>query len=153
MKVNPTRTSHLTEERLKMGLAYLRQFVIEGADRVTNDPIPSVLNMAVYMGYTRQALYKWAKFPDDAPEDSLHRKWALLLEMLKEAQERELTNKGLLGDFNPRVTVLLLGQHGVIDRKAVDNISSDGSMTPIKSEVTATDPLEAARQYQELMKG
>jgi hypothetical protein len=41
-----------------------------------------------------------------------------------------LIDGGLIGDFNPTITKLMLTKHGYSDKQEVDNKSSDGSMTP-----------------------
>ena len=39
------------------------------------------------------------------------------------------------------------------EKKAVDHSSSDGSMSPKETRITAVDPVEAAKEYQRIIKG
>jgi hypothetical protein len=43
-------------------------------------------------------------------------------------QERKLTNGSLSNQLNPMIAKLMLSKHGYSDK--IDNVSSDGSMTP-----------------------
>ncbi|MEN7471298.1 terminase small subunit, partial [Providencia stuartii] len=51
---------------------------------------------------------------------------------IKTLQENRLINKGLIGEFNPTITKLMLANHGYSEKQEVDHKSSDSSMSPTK---------------------
>lgn len=67
--------------------------------------LPTMAGLALYLGVTKTSLYKWKKeYPD----------FSYSLSSLLAEQEKRLTNNGLGGQYDPKLTALLLGvNHGV----------------------------------------
>lgn len=97
-----------------------KEYLMGGYETV-GDVVPSVAGLACYLGISRSTAQEYAK--DNA-------EFSGTLEAIKTLQENKLINKGLVGDFNPTITKLMLANHGYSDKAEIDNKSSDGSMTP-----------------------
>jgi hypothetical protein len=76
----------------------------------------------VHLGISRETLYAWSRDEDKS-------EFSDLLSQVRTAQERQLINEGLRGNFNSTITKLLLNKHGYSD----------------KSEVTSVQPVEIRR--------
>ena len=92
-----------------------------GGYETVGDVVPSVAGLACYLGISRSTAQEYAKENEE---------FSGTLEAIKTLQENKLINKGLVGDFNPTITKLMLANHGYSDKAEVDNKSSDGSMSP-----------------------
>lgn len=104
--------------------------------------VPSRAGLCCYLGITRSTIYEWEKtYPS----------FSDTLQAVDVMQEHMALNGGLNSALNSTIVKLVLANHGYSDRQALDLKSSDGSMTP--KSITTIDPLEAARQYQEIMGG
>jgi len=75
--------------------------------------IPSIVRLAQVLDITKDRLYKWAK-QDDKKEIKY------ILTKIVEAQEMELLENGLSGDYNSNITKLVLGKHGYHDKQDVN---------------------------------
>lgn len=116
------RPFKMTDELIAKAELYL-------TDYMSNDDIvPSVAGLACYLGVTRKTIYNHK----DKNERLLH-----TLEMIEQIQEKLLLKGGLLGDFNPTITKLMMSNHGYSDKAQIDNVSSDGSMKPTVIELVA----------------
>ena len=104
------------QEKQDLADAYVAGGWIEAGDA-----IPSMAGLAIYIGQARRTVYKWAKEYDAFAETH---------ERLMGAQERELLNQGLRGNFNAPLAKMVLGKHGYSDAVTQDHKSSDGSMKP-----------------------
>jgi hypothetical protein len=110
------RPTKLTDELIAKAEMYL-------TDYPSNDDIvPTVAGLACYLNIPRSSLYNY-KGQDYRLLDTLER--------IEQLQEKMLVKGGLLGDFNPTITKLMMSNHGYSEKAQVDNVSSDGSMTPI----------------------
>lgn len=112
------RPTKYTPEILDAAQAYL-----DGGWEAVGDAVPTVVGMALDIGIAKSTCYDWAKREDkQAFSDILTRVEAL--------QERKLVNGGLVQEFNPAITKMMLTKHGYSDKIEQDHTSSDGSMSP-----------------------
>jgi hypothetical protein len=119
------------EEALERARWYLENHTQE------DDLVPTVAGLAVYLKCSKSVLYEYQKHPD----------YAELTDVMAELmtkQHKMLTSGGLGGRFHPVVTRIMLSKHGDIERREVDNLSSDGSMSPV-APISAADVADALR--------
>jgi hypothetical protein len=105
---NEEKTIFLTEK-------YLEEY------KQLGELIPSVAGLALYLGVSRSTVQLWATQKEK-------KAFSGMLEKIKARQELLLLSGGLGGTMNAQITKLVLSQHGYSDK--VDNVSSDGSMSP-----------------------
>ena len=108
-----------TPDVVDKSLEYLQKWESLG------DKVPSVIGLAVYLGRSRSTLYKWK-------EEEGKEEFKEIMELINTHQERTAWNKGLSGDFNARLTVLLLQNHGYSERQDFNHGGQEGS-PPIKT--------------------
>lgn len=116
------RPTKLTDELKAKAELYLTDYLSN------EDIVPSVAGLACYLDIAKSTVYKY-KEEDEQFSDTLSR--------IESLQERLLLKGGLLGDFNPTITKLMMSNHGYSDKAQVDNVSSDGSMKPTVIELVA----------------
>ena len=87
--------------------------------------VPTTAGLAIHLGVRRSTLYEWAKNVQEFSDT---------LEELQDRQEVLLVDGGLSGEFNSGITRVMMANHGYREKTEVDNLSSDGSMTPQKIE-------------------
>jgi transposase-like protein len=107
------------------------------ADRFIDEfdgPIISLAAMSLALGVAKSTLEKWGKE---------HEEFSGTIKRLNATQEAKAVQDGFTGAANPTIVKLLLANHGYHERKQVDNVSSDGSMTP---HATSTEVLEALKR-------
>ncbi|WP_241606910.1 DNA-packaging protein [Rosenbergiella epipactidis] len=121
--------------KLAESIEKAREYLM-GGYKTVEDVVPSVAGLACYLGISRSTAQEYAK--DNA-------EFSGTLEAIKTLQENKLINKGLVGDFNPTITKLMLANHGYSDKAEIDNKSSDGSMTPKPTTIQLL-PVEAKRE-------
>jgi len=92
------RLTEYTEDHNEKAIEYIEY---------TDDAIPSIAGLALFLGVDRSTVYKWR---NENPEFS----YTLARLLLK--QEQTALNKGLTGDFTPAITKLVLANHGYSDR-------------------------------------
>ena len=85
------------------------------------DVIPSLYGLADHLKITRQTL-------DNARNS--YEQFNDFCELLIARKIRVLKNRGLLGDFSPALTKLLLSQHGYIDK--VENTNNNQSTIKVE---------------------
>jgi len=86
--------------------------------------IHSIEGLADHLDLARSTVYKW-RDEIEAFSDTL--------EAVMRKQAVSLINNGLAGEFNAPMTKMMMNvNHGYRERNEVDNLSSDGSMTPIQ---------------------
>lgn len=104
------------------------------------DVVPSRVGLCCFLGIAKHTSYEWAeRYPD----------FSATLKKVETLQEMVALNKGISGEFNSTITKLVLANHGYHDKVQQDNVSSDGTMTP--KGITTIDPIEAAKQYRDIM--
>lgn len=116
------RPTKLTDELKAKAEMYLTDYLSN------EDIVPSVAGLACYLDIAKSTVYKY-KEEDEQFSDTLSR--------IESLQERLLLKGGLLGDFNPTITKLMMSNHGYSDKAQIDNVSSDGSMKPTVIELVA----------------
>ena len=121
--------------KLAESIEKAKEYLMGGYEAV-GDVVPSVADLACYLGISRSTAQEYAK-------DNVE--FSGTLEAIKTLQENKLINKGLVGDFNPTITKLMLANHGYSDKAEIDNKSSDGSMTPKPTTIQLL-PVEAKRE-------
>lgn len=109
------RPTDYTEQLVEKAWAYAN-----GGWKAVGDRVPSIAGLACEIGVRRETCHAWAN--DKTKE------FSNILAQIAQMQERTLINRGLDGDFNPSIAKMILTKHGYSDK--VDNVSSDGSMTP-----------------------
>ena len=110
------RPTKLTDELIAKAEMYL-------VDYMSNDDIvPSVAGLSCYLDVAKSSIYKYR---DESP------RFSDTLERIESLQEKMLLKGGLMGDFNPTITKLMMSNHGYSEKQQVDNTSSDGSMKPV----------------------
>ena len=119
------RPTKLTDELISKAEMYL-------VDYMSNDDIvPSVAGLSCYLDVAKSSIYKYrdedARFSDT-------------LERIESLQEKMLLKGGLMGDFNPTITKLMMSNHGYSEKQQVDNTSSDGSMAPMPTRIEIVAP-------------
>lgn len=97
--------------------------------------VHSVEGLALHLGIHRDTCYAW--------RDSIE-EFSDTLESVMKMQAVALINNGLSGEFNSAITKLMMANHGYRERSEVDNLSSDGSMSPQKIERVILDVKEVA---------
>ena len=91
-----------------------------------DEVVHSVEGLADHISVARSTVYKWR---DEIEE------FSDTLEAILRKQAKALLNRGLTGEFNAPMTKMLMNvNHGYRERTELDNLSSDGSMTPQKIE-------------------
>lgn len=108
-------------------LMHLRSMVYLYDYSSQGDLIPSVAGLAVWLSVARSTIYEWAK---------THGAFSDTLESILAEQNRLALNGGITRDWSGPICKLVLSNHGMIERKQVDNISTDRSMTPISLDAT-----------------
>jgi hypothetical protein len=83
--------------------------------------LPTIEGLAVHLGVARATLYDWA----DPKSDRFHAEFSHIFEQLKAAQASQLIQNGLVNNYNPTITKLMLTKHGYNDKAQVDH-TSDG---------------------------
>ncbi len=91
------------------------------------DVVPSVAGLACALNVDRNTIHDWR---------DQHDAFFRTLKRLEAEQERLAVSGGLAGDYNSTICKLLLANHGYSERHAVDQKSSDGSMSPKRIEIT-----------------
>jgi hypothetical protein len=84
-----------------------------------NNYLPTIEGLAVHLGVARQTLYDWT----DSKGDRFHEEFSDILEQLKAAQASQLIQNGLVNNYNPTITKLMLTKHGYNDKSEVDHTS------------------------------
>ena len=97
--------------------------------------VHSVEGLALHLGIHRDTCYAWRDSIDEFSDT---------LEAVMKMQAVALINNGLSGEFNSAITKLMMANHGYRERSEVDNLSSDGSMSPQKIERVILDVKEVA---------
>ena len=80
------------------------------------DKVPSIAGLAQVVDCDRETLHRWNN-EEDKPE------FSNILNKLQRAQERALTNNGLDGTYNSKITTLMLSKHGYSDSQDKQGVS------------------------------
>ena len=86
--------------------------------------VPSRAGLCCFLGISRSTSHEWEK---------IHHSFSDTLANIEVMQEHLALNGGLAGNLNSTIVKLVLANHGYSDK--VDNVSSDGSMSPARSKL------------------
>jgi len=84
---------------------------LEGGYEQVGEVIPNIAGLACYLAVSRSTVYEYQKESKDFSD---------ILEAILSLQESKLVNSGLLGNFNPTITKLILTKHGYSDKQEVN---------------------------------
>ncbi len=94
--------------------------------------IPTLAGVALRLNIGKSTLSSWRKLRpvDGDPVLTCENvsQFLQLIDSLEFLQEVYTAHRGLTGGYNPTIAKLVMARHGYADK--VDNISSDGSMSP-----------------------
>lgn len=97
--------------------------------------IPTVAGLSLRIGVAKNTVYGWKKMEavegDSVRTDENISYFSGLIDRLEQLQEVYAANRGLTGDYNASIAKLVMARHGYVEK--VDNVSSDGSMSPAKN--------------------
>lgn len=85
------------------------------------DNLPSVVGLCLHIERAKSLVYEWIKQPDK-------KELADIVSVVNEMQEHILINKSITNEFNSKIAAMMLSKFGHVERKEIDNTSSDGSM-------------------------
>jgi transposase-like protein len=97
---------------------------IAGGYKDDGKVIPSMVGLARKLKVHKSTLYEWMADKDHLLSDTLRD--------VSQAQEEELLNKGLSGQFNAAITKLALGNHGYSDKQETEH---KGGVSIVASEL------------------
>ena len=98
------------------------------------ESIPTQVGLQLYIGISETRFYEWLKHDRKKP----FREYA---KRVMQMQKKELSNKGITGEFNPNITKLLLTKHGFVDKKEQKLTDGDGNaLVPAVIKVEYVDP-------------
>ena len=88
-----------------------------------NQVVPTIVGLCSYIDVSKSTVYKWK-------EEKKSQILSDTLDRIEECQCIGLINGGLSNQFNANIAKLMLANHGYSDKQVIDNLSSDGSMSP-----------------------
>lgn len=101
------------------------------------DMIPSHEGLMLYIGISKTCTYDWAK--EEGKEE-----FSSILDKIMLMQKQELINKGLSNDFNSNITKLVLGKHGLSEKRELSG-DPDKPVIVIASDMSADEATAAYR--------
>lgn len=114
------RPTIYNDEIVDKSKKYLETFDKDG------DVIPTIEGLSLFLGISRAIVYVWEKEADKQE----------FLDITKEIvvkQKSILINMGLMGKFNPAITKLMLGTHGISEKHYQEVAGVEGK--PIISKI------------------
>ena len=79
--------------------------------------IPTTVGLAIYCDISEETLYVWRDNPK-TKEQQMFSEYAM---KIKKEQKDVLMVNGITGVFNPAIAKLLLSQHNIIEKKAIEH--------------------------------
>lgn len=127
-----TKPTLLTKDRIAMVISYIDMFLpdYEGEN---HEAVPTRAGLALYIGVSKRSVEAWtARGREDAEgnDRELYKEFAELIDTMDDRQEVSLVSGALKKHYEPRTANMMLSRFGYVEKKEVDNKSSDGSMTP-----------------------
>lgn len=90
---------------------------------ITDETIPTIAGLAVFLEVGRQSIYDWKKEHDE---------FSYILDKMLAEQESQLIKHGLNGTYNATIAKLIMAtHHGYSDKQAVDHTSKGEKMGPL----------------------
>jgi len=81
--------------------------------------LPTLAGAALYLGVDKETITEWTK---------IHKEFSVVINVLRQAQESVLVNKGLSGDYHPLIAKVLLTKHGYSDKQEIDHTTKGESI-------------------------
>lgn len=106
----------------------------------SGDMIPSHEGLMLFIGISKTCTYDWAK--EEGKEE-----FSSILDKIMLMQKQELINKGLSNDFNSNITKLVLGKHGLSEKR---ELSGDPGK-PVMVIATEMSADEATAAYKSII--
>lgn len=100
------RPTKYTPELLKKAVEYLDDYEYYGA------VFPSYVGLALYLGIDKTTVYAWA-------DDKDKQEFSHLLGTINSIQHEMLVGNGIVGEYQPTITKLMLTKHGYKDESGV----------------------------------
>jgi hypothetical protein len=94
--------------------------------------IPTIEGLSLFLGIDRSTVYDWIKQAEKKEFSYITRK-------ITAKQQTILMNKGLEGKFNPAITKLMLGTHGISEKNYTEIAGVDGKPVITKIERVIID--------------
>ena len=112
------RPTTYTDEVVELAYGYINE---------CPDAVHSVVGLAIHIGRAKSTVYKWA---EEGETDEAKSEFSDIVKCVNELAERKLINGSLTNELNASIAKMMLSKYGHVEIKEVDNISSDGSMSP-----------------------
>jgi hypothetical protein len=94
--------------------------------------IPTIEGLSLFLGIVKSTIYAWAK-------DTDKQEFSNVTKEISAKQQTILMNKGLAGKFNPAITKLMLGTHGISEKNYTEIAGVDGKPVITKIERVIID--------------
>ncbi len=139
--LHKTNKCTCSQDHVDKGMAYINGGYLE------DEVVPTSDGLAIAMDVSRMTPYNWKEMDSNQFKNEI----AYIMDRVQALQGKMIVSGGLSGQFHPAFAGKLVGNHGFNQSSTIDLKSSDGSMSP--KEITVTDPIEAAKQYLDIMGG
>lgn len=117
------RPTKYSEEVLVKSLDYLAVFESEKKPDGWREVVPTVVGLCRFINRSKATVYDWQKHEDK-------KDFSDILCQIEELQHSYLVNGGLMGEYNPAITKMMLTKHGYSDKVEQAHTSPDRSMSP-----------------------
>jgi len=118
------RPSEYKEEYTQKAQVYLAEYTNLG------DAIPTIEGFADYIDVSKKTIYNWCKEQVDTANNEVLRvasdEFLHAIGQIENLQGKILQNKGLLGEFNPTITKLMLSANHDMREKSDLDVKSGG---------------------------
>jgi hypothetical protein len=105
-------------------LAKAKDYVANYSDY--GDVVPTIIGLAYFLEVATNTVYNWAN--EDKPE------FLSVFTRVEQLQHNKLISGGLLGDYNPAITKMMLTKHGYSDKTVSEVSGPNGG--PVQNAVT-----------------
>jgi hypothetical protein len=119
------RPSKYTPQLLALAESYIDNF-----SELDNDVIPTNEGLCEWIGINDDTLYEWLKHEDK-------KEISEVVKQVQKKQKRIISNSGITGEFNANISKLFLSQHGIIEKKQIEQTTTH------KAEQSAVDLFSA----------
>lgn len=117
------RPSDYTPELIAKAVKY-----VDTEGTVSDDVLPTIAGLAVYLGISRETIRLWAA-DKNKPE------FFGIVEQLMAKQEKKLINGSIMNDYNATISKLLLSKHGYSDKQETTLQGPEGGPIAVAWEV------------------
>lgn len=135
------RPTKLTPELIEKAKTYLAtcidrvNYTDKGAMTYVDVELPTIVGLALYLGINKDTVNEWSKgdvtmdYGEERTEDGLRTEFSVLVKQVVQEQERRVLNKGLGGLYNPKLSGLILGRYGYVEKSETDVTSKGEQIT------------------------